>query len=438
MSSLKIQRKYSFYAISVCVLCFLCFYSLHGLMSSNRFAAQPAETAIERYSTDGAWCWYQDPRAVRYSGAHDNTYLGWVDSEGDIVISSYENQTGLKVVHVLHQSLQKDDHAAPSILVRSDGRLMVFYSAHVGGEFYYRISVNPEDVSSWSEEHTIDTNTSGTWEYTYSNPIQLSGENDKIYLFWRGGNGNPTFSTSTDGGKTWADAQTLFSVPGERPYVKEYSDGKSRIYFSLTDGHPNEVEHNSLYFAYYESGGFYKADGSFIKSINDVPLLPQDVDVVYDSRLTGMQSWNWDISADGEGRPVIAYAVFPNKTDHRYRYAHWNGVSWDDNEMVLAGESIDPVHEPFYSGGMALDHENPSVVYLSRGSGDVYSLERWITKDQGVQWSSEVVSDPESGKNIRPVVPRYHGASGPQLFWMNGKYPWFTEFETGIMAKIIL
>ncbi len=29
---------------------------------------------------DGAWCWFQDPRAVHYVGLHNRTYIGYVTS----------------------------------------------------------------------------------------------------------------------------------------------------------------------------------------------------------------------------------------------------------------------------------------------------------------------------------------------------------------------
>ena len=53
----------------------------------------------------------------------------------------------------------------------------------------------------------------------YPNPIRLSAE-AKTYLFWRGGNYNPTFSTRQDGQSTWSPARNLVMVSGERPYVK--------------------------------------------------------------------------------------------------------------------------------------------------------------------------------------------------------------------------
>ena len=81
---------------------------------------------------DGAWSWFGDPRAVTYTGAHTRTYVGWVDLEGDIKVSSYDHATGERTTAVLQARLNKDDHANPSIQVRPDGRLVVYYSRHVG------------------------------------------------------------------------------------------------------------------------------------------------------------------------------------------------------------------------------------------------------------------------------------------------------------------
>ena len=44
---------------------------------------------------NGAWCWYQDPRAVHYVSAHNRTYVGWVNNFGDVVMYQYDEDTHL-------------------------------------------------------------------------------------------------------------------------------------------------------------------------------------------------------------------------------------------------------------------------------------------------------------------------------------------------------
>ena len=102
-------------------------------------SAAPA-VAAERPIGDGAWSWFGDPRAVTHDG---RTYVGWVDQEGDVKVSSYDHATGERVTAVLQARLNQDDHANPSLQVRPDGRLVVYYSAHVGPAMSYRVSPSP-------------------------------------------------------------------------------------------------------------------------------------------------------------------------------------------------------------------------------------------------------------------------------------------------------
>ena len=380
---------------------------------------------------DGAWSWFGDPRAVTYTGAHTRTYVGWVDLEGDIKVSSYDHVTGDRTTAVLQARLNKDDHANPSIQVRPDGRLVVYYSRHVGPSMHYRVSVNPEDVTSWEAPQTVPTNTPGIRGYTYPNPIRLEAEH-RTYLFWRGGNYNPTFSIQNDGQTTWSPARTLITMPGERPYVKYDSSGGDTIHVAYTNAHPTEFGDVNIYYARVRGGRIERAGGAQIGSLDD-PIAPAEGDLVYDGV---EQAWVHDVAADGSGRPVIVFASFPSATDHRYRYARWTGSSWDVHQITPAGGTFrEDGGSPYYSGGLTLDHEDPSRVYLSRQTGPgTWQVETWTTPDGGASWSSQVVAS--SGKNVRPVSPRGMSAAGGEMsvVWMNGGYPSYVAYDTAIEA----
>src|SRR5829696_3200671 len=170
-----------------------------GVTKLDHELIAPRETAggnITQMDSNGAWCWFGDPRGLYHEGQRKQTYLGWVDNAGSIYVSAYNHVSHTSQKVKLHDQLQRDDHANPSLMIRADGRLMAFYSAHAGPQMYYRIASNVEDISSWGAERTVPTNTSGTHGYTYPNPVQLSAESNRIFLFWRGGNFNPTYSTS--------------------------------------------------------------------------------------------------------------------------------------------------------------------------------------------------------------------------------------------------
>jgi hypothetical protein len=325
-------------------------------------------------SPGGAWSWFGDPRSVNHQGIHRRTYTGWVTPDGSIQVASYDHDSGRRVIVTLKARLQIDDHDNPSILVRPDGRLLVFWSTHAGPTMWYRRSLRPEDVTAWEPERTLPTNTPGPLGYTYPNPVQLSAEGNRIYLFWRGGNFNPSLSTSSNNGDTWSAARTVISNPGQRPYVKYASNGRDTIAMAFTEGHPRSLQ-TSIYYAAYRAGALHRADGSTIATMANLPIPLTAGDKVYD-QATNSRAWVHDVALDQAGHPVIVYATFPTNTDHRYRYARWDGTRWTDRELVRAGRSMsaDPTGA-YYSGGITLDHQDPSTVHLSRQVNGVFRIE---------------------------------------------------------------
>jgi hypothetical protein len=115
----------------------------------------------------GAWCWFADPRGVHYEGAHRRTYIGWVADDGDIKVAAFDHDSGVPTTVVLHSKLLVDDHTNPALLALPDGRIEVFYAGHNGDRMYYRVTKNPEDITSWEPEEEISTNTPGKFGFTW-------------------------------------------------------------------------------------------------------------------------------------------------------------------------------------------------------------------------------------------------------------------------------
>ena len=380
---------------------------------------------------DGAWSWFGDPRAV----THDNrTYVGWVDHEGDIKVSSYDHANGQRVTAVLAARLNRDDHANPSIHVRADGRLVIFYSRHVGPAMHYRVSTQPGNISSWGAPQTLPYNVPGIRGYTYPNPIRLADEG-QTYLFWRGGNYNPTYSVQQDGSEGWSPARNLMVKPNERPYAKFAESGGDTIHVAYTNAHPNEFPSVNVYYARIRAGQIERANGQPIGSLAGAPIAPEAGDPIFDQ---AEPSWVHDVAADAAGNPVIVFASFPSPSDHRYHYARWTGAAWQVSEITAAGGSFREELRPadYYSGGLTLDHEDPSRVYLSRQSGASWQVETWTTQNGGASWTQQAVSTPPGEKNVRPVSPRGMTAFGGDLsvIWMRGAYPNYVDYRTSIAA----
>jgi BNR repeat-containing family member len=403
-----------------------------GVVAALGLAAAPAHGA-ERTLGQGAWSWFGDPRAVTHTGEHTRTYVGWVSGDGSIVVASYDHNSREQVTSVLHDQLQRDDHAVPALMVRPDGHIVAFYSRHTATPMYYRVSTSPEDVSSWGPAQTIPTNVAGNRGYTYPNPMRLASEG-KTYLFWRGGNYNPTFSTQEDEQTTWSQAQNLIFVQGHRPYVKYDSNGRDTIHFAFTQGHPDSFNGTNIYYARYRAGKIERADGTQIGTLGS-PIAPADADEVFDEVA---EAWIHDIALDGAGRPVVVFASFPTTTDHRYHYARWTGSAWETHEIVAAGGSISSDgRQPYYSGGITLDHEDPSRVYLSRQEGNAWEVEVWTTSDGGATWLRQAVTSGSGQvKNVRPISPRgmVPFDADLSLIWMRGAYDSYLLYQTSIEA----
>lgn len=412
--------------------CIFLLVAMAIVLAADRSMAADAVPRTEAITQDGAWCWFADPRAIRKD---DTTYISYITSIGDIMISAYDHKTGKLATVRLHEKLKqmgttKDDHGNPSILIRSDGRLMVFYSGHSTPPMYCRVSKNALDISAWEEEAIVPTGEGGV---TYPNPIQLSAEKDRIYLFFRGGSGGSGFVTSDDNGKTWAKPRGL--IAASRPYFKVVSDGKSRILIAYNDSHPHNAV-NNLYYLCYEKGAFHKADGTKLKTVDQMPVKPAEGEMVYKAQ-KGARAWIWDIAMDGEGLPVMVYATIPEGKHHTYRRASWDGKAWHDAEVLAdAGGHIDGPDEWCYSGGIILDHGNPDTLYLSRQVGEGFQVERWQTADGGASWKPTVLAPASDAghKNVRPVSPWGHRDGEIEVIWMQGKYNYWTDYKTALMA----
>ncbi len=386
-------------------------------------------------SPDGAWTYFTEPRAVNHEGRHRRTYVGWIDSRGQIVVSSYDHRSRVRTRTVLQTRERVDDHNNPSLTVRPDGRLLVFYSTDRRRHLVARLSRRPEDVRAWQRPRRVRTNVPGRHGYTYPNPVWLRDEPRPLFLFWRGGSFEPTFSTSV-GGTGWSPARRLVAGNGQRPYLVFDSNRRDRIDIAFSDGNPNELR-TSIYYTAYRDGRLERADGTRVARLRSLPVRPGDTDVVYAGGGSRPPAWAYDVGTGRDGKPVVLYGTFPSPTDHRYNYARWNGDRWVRREITPSGPTIESAKgDAYYAGGLVLDSRDASVVYLSRQVAGVYQIERWVTDDGGATWRSTRVTGGGVG-NYRPV-----SVQGPSfgrhydLFWMRGRYTGWLDFGTSIRARL--
>ncbi len=411
--------------------------------------AVPAGSPGEEHrmlTSDGAWSWLAGPRALHHEGDHRRTYTAWVNSIGDVRVASYDHDTGERQLVTIEESFQTDDHASPTLAVRPDGRVIVFYCKHRDRWLMSRTSVEPEDITAWGPVRYLKQYTPENHGNTDPRPVYLPGEADRLMLLWRGPRYDTYFAT-TDNGWDWTEPAPLIAAGETSPYFCVRGDRDRAIHIAITPEHPRREGGLRVLYALYEAYAVRRADGTPISGMVELPVELRECEVVYDGTASGTPAWVWDV-ADADGAPVIVYATFPTPDNHQYWYALRTTEGWERHEITAAGPGYTDAHpssrwyDPYYSGGIALDPANPSVVYLSRQVEGVFEIERWETSDGGTTWERGAITSGSASDNVRPVVLRTSvtgaGTAEPPstVYWMNGSYTNFSEYATSIRMYV--
>ncbi|MCG6189062.1 BNR-4 repeat-containing protein [Maribellus maritimus] len=413
-----------------------------------------AKDTIPTLTDDGAWCWFSDPRAIYYS--EDKIVTGWVKKDGSIETASLNIETGEKEFENINPKMEVDDHDNPAFAVLSNGNIITMYAWHSTKKgVISNTTTNGSDVHSFDENVVFKPVSDELLEnfpretYTYANPYILKAEDSKLFSFGRWIGYKPNLIISGDNGKTWDQQYVVVSNepfdPNNRPYAKYYSDGASKIHMIYTNGHPRNEEFNSVYYCYYENGAFWKADGTKICTLSELPFDVEDGSLVYQASTETGRAWIADV-VEKNGAPYILYSRHPEETDHRYHYAWYNSGSqkWEDVELCKAGKWFPQTQEgeverePHYMGNMTFNPQNPNDVYLSREVNDIFEIEKYSTNDQGKTWDITPITENSEYDNVRPYVPRYLPESAKTVvLWMeNKKYIHYTDYDTRIKYMI--
>jgi len=415
------------------------------------FSTTYSQTKSGYLTDDGAWCWFSDPRAIYFEG---KVVTGWVKSNGTIEAALFEAGSQRIQLDELYFKLEKDDHNNPAFVKTNEGKIIAMYTRHSLKDLFYNVSSNNHRNFEFGGAQLIHPISKKELKdfpkesITYANPIILSSENNRIYCFGRWTGYKPNMMWSDDNGKTWTKSKVFITNhpfdPKNRPYVKYYSSGISKIHFLFTDGHPRVEPTNSVYYTYYENNAFFKAGGSLICKINDLPMEPKNADVIYKSNPNEGRAWIADIGEDKYGNPVVLFTKSPKKTEHQYWYARFNGKEWISNKICNSGKWFphtpdgEREREPHYFGGMTIHPDNADVIYISRQVNGVFEVERWETSDFGKKWKAEPITQSSEFDNVRPYVPRGIKSEDPEIvLWMeNKKYIHYTDFNSSIKYYI--
>ena len=317
----------------------------------------------------------------------------------------------------------------------------------------WRITENPGDIGSWGPERTHDT--ASPVCYANLHEVREEGTN-RIYNFFRGEGWDPNFIASDDSGNTWDISGRLLDWP-DRPYIKYASNRGDTVHFIATDGHPRVFD-NSVYHGFIRNGFVHDASGRVVDRLDAQGLRDKSLTRIFEGNPHSV-AWTVDLELDGRGYPVAALSVQKDGAairndlgeavalDHRYVYARFDGEGWISHEMAYAGTGL-YAREPDYTGLVAIDPNEPEVVYVSSdvhpGTGlpnisradnrRHYEIFRGRTSDGGRSWSWTAITQDSTTDNLRPVVPRSDRYRA--VLWMRGDYRTYTDYGTDIVGLI--
>jgi BNR repeat-containing family member len=455
---------------------------------SRSFAQSPRDQVsgnLIQFNDNGAWCWYQDERAVvdqaagKLVGGSDASGYGFGGSprNGEINAFMFDLQTGTVGRSVLLASgghgFGCDDHNTAAFLVRPDGKYLTQYAGHNNDKFsYFRIY----DGSTWGVEANFDWNTipGGSSDPTsYSNPHYLSAEN-RIYSFVRcNNNKSPNILVSTNYGDTWSFYGQLVKPDGNVGYNSGYfrycDNGVDRIDFICTEAHPRDI-FTSIYHGYISNGMSFKTDGTVVdNNLNDTncPVSRNFTPVFTNGTIsppgqTNYRCWNSDVQRypDGTIECIIHARINNNASsgypdtginpNHSFFFCRYNGTNWTSTYLCQAGYKMYS-SEGDYVGLGCLSPNDPNTIYLStafdpravqpgvKDTNQPYSSVReiWkgVTTNHGASFTWAPITQNSVRDNWRPLVPGWD-ANNTALLWFRGPYITAQSFDMAVLGIV--
>ncbi|MDZ7288795.1 MAG: BNR-4 repeat-containing protein [candidate division KSB1 bacterium] len=409
-----------------------------------------------QFNDNGAWCWYQDERAVVdvaqgkliIGSDASGSGVGGSSRNGNIEAVIFDLQTGLTHRFTLMKA-GCDDHNAPAFLVRPDGKYLAMYAQHYDTVSRYRIY----DGGQWSAEKQFDWNSipGGTdFSTTYSNLFYLSAER-KIYNFVRCYARSPNMMVSTNQGDTWTYGGLLTQPDQSIGYVNGYfkysSNGVDRIDFVGTEHHPRDYN-TSIYHGYIKNGQSFKSDGTLMDSVITDKTAPKPAaftrvfaanTVV--NNITMTRCWTIDLQtyADGTVATIFKARANDSETDHRFFYARYDGSKWTSTYLGKAGSKMYS-SEQDYVGLGALHPNDPNTIYISTpfdprddSNLTVREIFKGVTTDHGATWSWTPITRKSVRDNFRPIVPAWDN-NNTALLWWRGTYTSAQNFNAAVVG----
>jgi len=407
---------------------------------------------LHTFITNGAWCWFQDERAV-------------IDTaKNKLIVSSTSsgNYNNIAIVNLDTKKVESnkqtsklikwaDDHNSPAVIVAPNGNYIAMWAHHYD-EWNHIYSIY--NGSNWSAEKKFDWKSipGGTnFTIAYTNLYYLSDEK-RIYNFSRANNKAPNFIYSDDNGETWkfgGQLTTNSSNSYNKGYYKYWGNGKDRIDMCFTEEHPRD-QTTSIYHGYIQNKKVFNTEGKEadgdIYNLNFIPTFSNFTKVfAHGTKVNGVtmgRCWQSDVCTYDDGTIAILFKARAtnSETDHRNFYARYDGKEWKFTYIGKAGTKM-YADEQDYTGLGALSPDDPDRIYISspfnpgNDNSQAGKREIWrgITDDHGATWKWEPVTANSTQDNFRPIIPKWKPGK-EALLWFRGTYTTAQIFSTNVVG----
>src|SRR5210317_1533203 len=120
--------------------------ALYALIS---FQLEAQNSTNKELTTNGAWCWFSDPRAI-YTDERNIVVTGWVKDDGTIEAASLDLNSNEIRTSVLFPNMEYDDHNNPAFVLLPDNNILAMYTWHSSKRgVVYNITTVPGDIQSF-------------------------------------------------------------------------------------------------------------------------------------------------------------------------------------------------------------------------------------------------------------------------------------------------
>lgn len=425
-------------------------------LDGNALKHQWTDPGAEYATGSGTWNRNPSPRAIEHNGWLYFT----MTSRSSAYLVKVNAKTGAEGHEAKMFTNDKDDHRTGAIVIRPDNRIVFFVTGHGASFGRYWISDEPEDITSFGEEHHLEYPEETLPDFTDSNAwlIDMGGGEFRCYYLFRGRRQVPgdtegwsmmwsddLTTCEPDVGATWTDPIWIFDIPQDS-YVQTWMQDGRYIDCQVVDGTPatNPEAHKPSVF-HCEIDGveerINRSDGMLIRTLasfdNLTAIKSSELTEVYDAAIDG-SAWNEWMGRFDDGRPAMLFSTSPSTlvdhfdtSENRHNWAVYEHGEWIISRAADAGDVVSPEGQPAGTGSAAFDPADPNRVFVSVEVDGNHEIRRLIRDEGSGEWAETIVTRENTQPQFRPLCPK-NRVYAPEVMFNAGRFFNYEDYETRV------